>query len=286
VWNRFEIELTTPPKAGVPEGIAVGLLAPANATVYWDAVSLTLIEKEAFYNWDQSHIVALLVAHLQDEDYDKSDVNITLNTAATGVLRTRVYIHSEHPPGLGSIEEFTQLDNGLDISVEYTPTDRVFTTHYPMKGIDYSSTFTLEAGVNLAEWTWSFDGEAAATSVVVLGTGNGSDREEGFAQDTSSYSDGVTLEQVLVSSPEATIDSLDNLAAERLKVALNPVNLVVKTTPPQPGSLDVVGLIRPGDFVTVNIQRHALSVNDRFRVARLTVNPDHTLDMTLNLRPA
>lgn len=288
-WTRLETEFTLPPKAGEAETVYVRLFAPAGVTVYWDAVSLTLQEKLAFYGVDQATIAQGIVEHLQDAAYDKSDVNIATSCPATGVLRNRVYIHSEHPNGFGALEEFPRLDTGFDYAVNYTPTTRTFTTYYPRRGV-LKSQFALSLGTpaapgNIADFTWWFDGETASSSVIVLGTGDGSDREEGFAVDTSAFEGGLTLEQVYVSPPETQIDSLDNMAAERLTVAKNPVGLEIRTVPGQFWSADPVGLLWPGDYVPVTIQRHSLNIAAvTYRVVRLTINPDDTLDLTLNLR--
>lgn len=281
VWIRQEVEFTTPPKAGEPEEVAVRLYAP-NGVVYWDAVSLTRIERLAFYGVDQSQIAEGIVQHLQDADYDKSDVNIGTHCPPSGVRRTRVYVHSEHPNGLGALEEFNGLDTGFDFNVEYTATTRTFRTYYPQKGA-LRSGYALDAETNLASWNWTFDGEQASTSVIALGSGNGSDREEGFAIDTSTFEGGLTLEEVFPAAPEATIDSLDNLAAERLIIARNPVVLEVKTVT-QAAAVDPVGVLAVGDLVPVTIQRNDLDIDDVYRIVRMTINPDHTLDLTLNLR--
>lgn len=283
VWMRQEVEFTTPPKAGEPEEVAVRLYAP-HGVVYWDAIGLFRIERLAFYGKDQtSDIAAGIVNHLQDPGYDKSDVNIGVSCPASGVLRTRVYVHSEHPNGLGALEEFNGLDTGFDFDVRYTATTRTFTTYYPRKG-SHRPSYALEAGVNVASWNWTFDGEQASTSVIALGSGNGSDREEGFAIDTSAFEGGLTLEEVFSAAPEATIDSLDNLAAERLILARNPVSLEVKTTPAQSAETDPVGVLAVGDTVPVLIDRNDLDIDATYRIVRMTVNPDHTLDLTLNLR--
>lgn len=287
-WERHEIGLEIPPKAGEPEIVDIRLYAPVGV-VYWDAVGLTLIERLAFYSKDQTSVIAKgIVEHLQDPAYGKTDINIATNTPPSGVLRTREYVHSEHPNGFGALEEFTTLDNGFDFDITYTPTVRTFNTYYPRKG-NYKAACLLELGVtdgytNIAEFTWSFDGEAAANSIVVLGTGDGSDREEGSAVEGSAYSNGQVLEEVFVSPPETTIDALDNMAAERLAASLLPQSLEIQTTPPQPGHFDLVGQIWPGDTVPVLISHNNFSASGIWRVVRVVINPDDTLDITLNKR--
>lgn len=292
-WQRMEVALTTPPKANEPEIVNVRLYAPAGLPVYWDAVSLTRVETLAFYGADQATIVAGIVAHLQDAAYDKSDANITADCPLTGVLRTRVYVHHEHPSGIGAIEEFTRLDNGMDFSIDYTPTRRFLRTHYPSRGTykpAYGLTLpTTTTPGNVSKWSLALDGERASTTVIVLGTsGSGSGREEGVAVDTSGWSDGVTLEEVFAAPPETPIDSLDNMAAARLAAARSPYTLTVQTTPTaveQSGLPDPVGAVRPGDLLPVAVSRHVLDIAGVWRVARIVTDPA-TGTVTYTLNPA
>lgn len=283
VWHRMEIGLETPPKAGEPEVVNVRLYAP-DGVVKWDAISLTLEERLAFYAKDQtSEIAKGIVEHLQSADYDKSDANLSTDCAPSGVLRDRVYVHSEHPNGFDSIDEFSELSNGFDFAVRYTPTERIFTTYFPERGRHWPR-FALELGKNLADFAWSLDGEAASSSIVVLGQGDGSDREEGFAIDPTAFAGGLTLEQVFAAPPETPIDSLDNLAAERLILSREPEVLALKTLPPKPGQPDPVGILYPGDTIPVRIRRGAFLLEGIYRIGRLTITPDDTLELVVNRR--
>lgn len=283
VWHRMEIGLETPPKAGEPEVVNVRLYAP-DGVVRWDAISLTLEERLAFFGKDQTSVIAKqIVEHLQDAAYGKSDVNISTACAPSGVLRDRTYVHSEHPNGFDALEEFVSLDDGFDFAVRYTPTERIFTTYHPERGTHWAR-FSLELGRNIADFAWALDGEAAASSIVVLGQGDGSDREEGAAIDATAFSGGLTLEEVFTAPPETPIDSLDNIAVERLAVTSAPEVLAVKTTRPQPGQPDPIGVLWPGDTVPVTIRRGVLEIVGTYRIVRLTINPDDTLDLVLNRR--
>jgi hypothetical protein len=291
VWQRFEIELTTPPKNGEAEVVNVRLYAPAGVTVYWDAVSLTLVEKLAFYGVDQAQIVQGIVAHLQDPAYDKSDVNITTSCPPTGILRTRVYIHSEHPPGWAALQEFNAFDDGLDFRITYTPTDRVLTTYYPNLGVPKPGypirlpQWPPDQPGNIVDWSVAFDGEQAASSVIVLGSGNGSDREEGAAFDTTDWADGVTMEEVFTAPDGTTIDSLGSLASERLRIGRNPTTIQVTLAPAtQTGMADLVGNVWPGDEIPVTIIRRGLNIDAvTYRVVASTIDLQAgTMQLTLN----
>lgn len=281
VWVQMEIGLKTPPKAGEPELVMVRIYAP-DGVVVWDRISLTLDERTGYYATDQAKVAEKLVQHLQDPAYAKSNVNITTDCPTTGVLVDRVYYHSEHVNGLRSIEEFTALSNGFDIDVAYTATKRIFRTHFPEKG-KHKPKFALETGRNIASFAWTFDGEAASTSVIVLGSGGGSGREEGFAIDTTKFA-GLTLEEVFVAPAEARIETLDKIAVERLVTTTAPEVLAVQTTPPIGNQADPIGSLVVGDTVPVVIEMGALNIRDTYRVTRLSINPDDTLDLVLNRR--
>ena len=285
-WVRLEASLTQR-VTGEPELVGVTLYAPDGA-VYFDRVSLTLEESTKFYAVDQALIVKGLVEHAQDPDFDKTDLNLETDTPLTGVLRDRVYVHSEHPNVLDSILEFAGLDNGLDVSVAVTPTKRILRTHYPARGV-YRPKCRLELGRQIADFAWSFDGEAASNAIIVLGQGTGSGREEGFAINPGAFAGDLTLEAVFSAPPETPIDSLDNLATEYAIAASDPQILAVKTFP---NLENVIGVLDPGDWIPVRILAgrnpetglYALEVAADYRVSRLTLNPDDTLDLVLNLR--
>lgn len=279
-WIRMEVPLRQP-ITGDAEIIRVRLASP-NGAVYWDRVSLTLDEATRFYDVDQATIACELVDHLQDPAYDKSDVNITGDCQTTGITRDRVYYHSEHPNGLRSIEEFTTLSDGFDIGMVYTPVDRFFKTYFPQKG-RHLPKFALETGRNISSFAWVFDAESAATSVIVLGVGSGSGREEAAAIDVGNFA-GLTLEEVFVAPPDAKIEALDNIAEERLEVTRAPEVLSVRTTSPLPNQKDPVGVLEVGDTVPVRIEQGALLITGTYRITRLSINPDDTLDLVLNKR--
>lgn len=280
-WQRMQVTFQTP-VTGEEELIHVRLYAP-QGVAYWDRVALTLDERTAYYQADQATIAAELVEHLQDEDYGKSDVNIAAECPLTGVPRTRIYPHAEHLNGLGAIEEFTGLVDGFDIDVAYTPTARIFRTHYPQKG-QHRPRFALEIGRYTGTFAWTFQGEQAATAVIVLGAdGSGSGREEASAVDTSEF-DGLTLEEVWTAPPSSTIDGLEDLALERLVSTTAPETLTVRLLRPTGALIDPVGILAEGDTIPVRFALGAFSLADTYRIGAMTLNPDDTLDLSLNLR--
>lgn len=264
-WVKLEASLTTPPKAGEPEGVRVTLYPP-HGTATFDRISLVLDEATRFYGTDQAQIAEGIVQHLQDPDYDKTDLLIGTNCQPTGVLRDKIYLHADHENGKGALDDLTQLDDGIDYSVETTPTTRTFTTHYPQKGTDHLG-LVLEYEKNVEDFTWAFDGAVASNQVISLGTGDGSAREEGVATDLTAL-EGVSLEEVYVAPEGSDISSLDNRAAARLEIIKNPqiLELFLKDT-------TLAGVVRTGDRVPVRIARNYVQVDAVYRVIRVAINP-------------
>lgn len=277
-WIKLEAVLTTPPKAGEPEYVRVTLYPPHGTAVY-DRASLVLDEATRFYGIDQAQIAEGIVQHLQDPAYDKTDLLIGTNCQPTGVLRDRVYLHAEHENGKGALDELAtaNLDDGLEYSVEITPTSKVFTTHYPQKGVDHLD-LVLEYGKNVEDFNWGFDGAVASNQVIALGSGDGSAREEGVATDLTAL-EGVSLEEVYVVTEGADISSLDNRAAARLEVIKNPVilELFLKDT-------TLAGVLRTGDRVTCRVNRGYVQVDARYRVIRTVLDPSRDkMSVVVNL---
>jgi hypothetical protein len=283
-WQRMEVELRTPP-AQDPMSVSIRLYAP-NGVVYWDQITLTSDERLGFYRVSQEAIVKGIVEHAQDFAYGKTNANITVENPGVGSIeRTREYLHSEHQNVLAAIQEFNALEQGLDFRMFYTPTQRILKTYYPRAGT-YKALYELVFEDDISSFTWAWDGESAANSVVVLGSGNGSDREEGFAQDQSAFSQGQAMELIYVAPPETYIESLDDMAFEKLDTSKHPVSLMVRTTHPKPGDPDPIGMVWPGDDIGVHLTRHDFDVSGVYRVVRVAINPAGTVEYTLNYRPA
>lgn len=278
-WNRLEATLTVPPSSE-PEHVQVRLYA-VQGTVVWDEAALTLNETERYRSIDQAEIVQGLAEHLADPAYDKTAINVGFDCPATGVLRNRDYVHSDHPNGWSSMTEFVNLRDGLDLSMVYGPTTRTLRTHFPFQG-RWRPSARLSFGQNFGVYSFASDGEAAATAVVTLGEGSsGSDREEGFASDVSGYAEGIVIEEVFSPGPDTPIDALDDRAAERLAITREPDVLDVTTFPATP----LLGRVGKGDWVPVDLHHEGLHLSSVvYRIVRMTLNPDDSLSFTLNRR--
>lgn len=292
-WVRHECSITVP--AGQTRVIHARLCG-VDGRVYWDKASLTYDTAFEGHGADQAVFVANLASHAQDPAYDKNDVNISSEAPNTGVRRTLVALHSEHGNIWDLMGQFTEYRDGLDIGMRYTPTDRVLTTHYPYKGVERRS-LHLQLGRNIATFSWTFDGESAASSVVMLGTGDGSDREEASAIDTTGFANGLVLEQVQTVGPDTPVDLLQELADEALLLAINPEVLQVTTYPHSPTEPErnFIGRLWEGDIVPVTIRKgrvvdpdtglvvaHQFEVDAQYRVVDLTILESDALRLTLN----
>jgi len=272
--------------ANVKDGETVEVrLYPPHGIAYYDLVTLTFMESLAFGGTssdppiDVTDIIGGIVDYAQDNGpftHGKSDLNITAGGAATGDERKVNYQFAEHRNILDAILEYVR-QGVCDISIELTSTTRTFTV-WPKsadsrspklgKGVTYGT--TLELDVNVADFTWSSDLEQAASSVVLLGPGDGPDRPEGGAIDTSFAGGAFTTEIVEQAPDNTTVGQLDDRAAERLLTAARPEILEVTTLP----AAGVIGNLEVGDTVPVVISRGWVSINDTYRVSRIEVDLD------------
>lgn len=249
-------------------------LYPPHGTGFFDLVTLTLMESLHFGGADVGDIIAGIVDYAQDNGpfvHGKSDLNITAAADTTGKIVTRTYLFSEHRNIAESIEELVR-QGYVDIGFELTTTTRTLRAYAPHKGTAFGTTMDLAA--NLADFTWAWDGERAASSVVVLGPGDGPDRPEGSATDPS-FLGGLTVELIESAPEDVTIGELDAWAGETLSVAKAPEILEVTTMP-------ATAVPATGDTVTVAISHGWLDIDADYRVARREVDP-YTGQATLTL---
>ena len=278
-WIPLEVLL---PAVKQDDTIEVRLFPP-HGTAYFDLVTLTAMESLSFWpGRDVGVIIEGIVNYAQGRPtisgtfaHGKSDLNINVATVTTGTVVNYSYQFAEHRNIFDAILEFVR-QGVVDIDID--PATRTFTVYTPSKGSLFGT--TLELNTNLADFTWSWDGENAATSVVVLGPGDGPDRPEGGASDTTALG-GLTLEIVESAPDNVTVGQLDARATERLGVVSNPEIVEVTTLP----DVGVIGNIAVGDTVPVNIDHGWVVINATYRVKEITINPQ-TDQATLALNVA
>lgn len=246
-------------------------LIPPHGIAYFDLATLTFMESLSFGYpppaVDVTDIIHGIVDYAQNRifDHGKSDLDIGTAGTAIGATRQIAYQFAEHRNILDAILEYVR--QGLcDISIETTATTRTFTVWPGQKGSLYGTTLQLD--VNLADFTYSQDLEQGASTIVLLGPGDGPDRPEGGATDTS-YAAGVFTAEIVEQAPDpTTVGQLDSRAAERLATAAHPQILEVTTLP----GAGVIGNLSEGDTVAVVISRGWVAINDTYRVARIEAN--------------
>lgn len=259
-------------------------LYPPHGDAYYDLVTLTFMESLSFGTYggagaDVTTILEGIVEYAQDTAAGKSDLNIGTAGDPTGSLLHVAYQFAEHRNILDAILEYVRQGT-CDISIEISGTTRTFTVWPDRKGSLYGT--TLELDVNVAGFTWSQDLEQAASSVVLLGPGDGPDRPEGGATDTSFAGGAFTAEIVEQVADDTTIGQLDVRAAERLAVAARPEILEVTTLP----AAGVIGDLAVGDTVPVVISHGWVDIDDTYRVSTISVNLDtDQATITLNALP-
>lgn len=245
-------------------------LYPPHGVANYDLVTATMMESLSFWpGADVATIVAGIADYAQDRlafDHGKSDLNIDHAGPATGIVKDVTYQFAEHRNIADSILEYVRAGN-IDIDFALTPTTRTLTTYHPRKG-HHRSDLPLTLDTTVADFSYSYDGEAGASSIIVLGPGDGPDRPEGGATDPAAFG-GLTLEWVESAPDDATVGDLDDRAAERLRVGINPTVIEATTLP----GVGVVGQLQTGDTVPVAITRGPLAINTTYRAVRVTVDP-------------
>jgi hypothetical protein len=254
-------------------------LFPPHGVAFFDTVTLTFMESlgapsSEIPTTDVTDIIGGIVEYAQDRfafNHGKSDLNIDPGGAPSGVDRAVWYQFAEHRNILDAILEYVR--QGIcDISIEVTTTTRTFMvwpksadSRTPKLGKGAAYATTLELDVNVADFTWAEDLENGASSVVLLGPGDGPDRPEGGASDSSLVGGAFTLEIVEQAPDNTTVGQLDVRAQERLKVAARPEVFDVTTLP----GAGVIGDLQVGDTVPVVISHGWLDIDDDYRVVRI-----------------
>lgn len=275
LWVRHECSITVP--AGNTEIIHcqiefASFISMATLT------SLTFDDALEAFDTDQASIVDLLVSHAQDTAFGKNDVNLTVNATPTGVKRDYVGLFQEHPNVWSEIEQFTEMADGIDISLAYTPTERIVQIHSPQRGMRRPN-LPIDLTKNLEDFAWTFDGEGASNAVVVLGNGDGSDREEASAVNADAFANGLILEEVISAPQNTAPEGLQAVADERLAVAVFPEVLQVTMR-----DASYLGRCFPGDYLPVRIRRGGLVIAEDYRIIKLTLTPADKIVLTLNRR--
>lgn len=282
-WVRLEVvqpsgggSIWSPPNS--TETLEVRLYAPGG-TVWWDGVQLVRMESLSFIDADVSTVFADSVDFVQDPTYDWDDVNIATSGSATGYKVTRAFQFTDHQDFMGLVGEL--VNQGFEYRLDITTTTRTLAYGMPV-GTDRSGsyTFTLRSGGsgNVSSYEFAIDGSKTNTRYVVQGDGDGPDREEGFALDTSSLG-GLTLGSVeAVSAPVGVLQRI-----AEMKLAATKQLVRILTVKGLPGDSTQIGTLRVGDTVAVSISDGAVSLSGNWRIVQKTLDPkSDTASFVLN----
>lgn len=288
-WVRLECSMIVRPyRDGYVE---VRLYSPGG-WVAWDEAVSVLMEStgSGFAGADQTALAGTFVNYAQT-GRGKSPLNIGTNTPATGIIRKRAFQHADHEWISDAVDEVRSFPDGFDHSIEITPTTRTFTTHFPMKGTSYVEDLTLRLGRpsddppgNLSSYSESEDAASVVTSMIARGRGDGPDREEGAAVDTSDV-DGLVLDGYVEAPEDLLLSELDDFADTELWMRNEPVQVLEVTI--RPGAeLDgvlLIDLLETGDLVHVEIEDGDLEVDDVYRILKISIDcPTDAATLTLN----
>ena len=282
-WVRIETSLVAPAAGdgatSRTDWMQVELHCPIG-TVFWDEVSLTRNDRLFYNEVAQEAILFDVVQHAQDPVFGKSDLNIGFAAAPiTNINRTREYPFFNRRLISDIIDEFSTIWDGVDWSIETSPTQRLFAPWFPMKGTRRPAQ-ALVGGRNIASLSIANDGEQLANRYVVMsdGGGTGSSREEAIG--TRGEPD-VVLEASINAVPESPLDSLEGQLQRALRFGKD-ATIPTLTTYEGVGS-QLLGQVSTGDVVPVSVVYGSLALQGEYRIVALTWNPDdETMDFTLN----
>ena len=235
-WEPYEVEVTVP--ANSTETLDVRAYRN-NGRIRWGALSVTVYESTGTGTKpeDAIHPINRVIDYAQSSTAGPSHgpLNISRAGGLTGVNIEIHYQFAEH----GNIGRalLDYVDKGIcDLGVVYGA-GRTLEVFSPRRGTFRPDVLLdIDPAGSLADFDYAVDAEQTHSAVRYLGTGDGPDREIGYAVDTS-QTGGIVRERVETAPPEATVADLDRLAREELSRAKAPVRVPTLTTHEQSGEL-------------------------------------------------
>lgn len=213
-WERLESGMSVP--AGVTQVVETRL-QKVHGTLRWGATSMRTEESVGADadGDDATTVTQRVVAYAQDAAQGKSDLNIGFAGALSGKSLERHFQFMDDGNIGESFSEFPESETfDFDIVWDSGGTAKTFTVYPPRRGTRKAD-LSLVMGPEVQVAGYEVDGQQTATATRILGRGEGADREVGKASDASLLG-GLILEAVETAPQEATIDTLDSLAVQRL----------------------------------------------------------------------
>lgn len=270
---RLETGITVP--QGYPNAEVEGrLYAPGHTGgMYWDATAIATEESVgSTVTPEPSNIVVTRVMqYIQAVAQGKSSFHMPVtDDAAVFAALVRIYQFHQHGNVFESLLEYPRIGN-LEFDVVWPPDGSSRSLHLwpgrrgvakPASVISYPGNVVLPGGYGVRAGN-------VTTSSRWLGSGEGADREIGWAVDTSGM-DGIILESSDTAPLESAIDSLKGLAVEDLFRKRKPS----KTPEATLRAADVFDQFDLGDSPTVNYAYGYATESGPRRVTSLDVDAE------------
>jgi hypothetical protein len=139
-----------------------------------------IIVTRRFVQVDQLEIARTLIGDaLAVSTLAGGDMDFTVGTETSGVLRDRTYEAVERKEVGEAVEQLAEVTNGFDFAVDVRwgttgDLDKIIRLQYPRRGRPFTQTgLTFEVGRNVSDFTWPSDGTRYANVVHLLGAGDG-----------------------------------------------------------------------------------------------------------------
>lgn len=246
---------------------------------YFNTRYLTYTSLE-YEDMEQFSIAFNLVSHAQGQTI-YSDLNITAaNWTPSGKNRYRLYRRADHPNILQLLEEFHDLKDGFDTSIESDLAgNRVWTPHFPQKG-SFKGGQRLEWGRNvIGIKNYSEDGLYMARQVYVTGGTSGDVRFEANGLATGLDLDDVMTTMIISDGQTLDVDWLQDRVDEELANRTKPLvqpQLVVSNDP-----TSLIDGVEVGDTVPVKVKIGRVQLEGNYRIRALTYYPNQVCDVQL-----
>ena len=278
-WVRQECSIEIPPNS---TRILHVRLNGGNCLLHYDRVRLHF-DTDALTadNAYQGAIISQIVAHAQDVAFGKTSVNLSVvGDVTTGKQRSLYARHEERADCWSLIQNFTRLDDGVDLTTGYTATQRLLEVSEPNAGSVRGTDMALWHPGNVATLnSWELAAGQAATHVTTRASNEGG---TDWASASNSSGFAAMREANSEAEIEATLDDLDDDAAEALAEARATERFVVTLNPDQTDAY--LESLQLGDWLPTNIVYGGLSIVGTYRCVGWTLTPDDLLVLEMSAR--
>ena len=166
------------------------------------------------------------------------NINVTVGTETSGVLRDRTYNSYELKPFGEAVQELAAVDNGFDFAIDaaYTATtppvpSLTFRCSYPQRGRSATNSgHVFESGRNIVSYKFPEDGTSQATRVYGIGAGDATTMLRSTQSRTDLIDAGYPLLDTSIAHKDVSVQAtLDSWALSTVNAAALPVTIPVVT---------------------------------------------------------